>query len=288
MSAEAVWRPGRWPFQAWRFSLHATPLALHVTWWLWPGKPPTVQVHVQSVPHPRMFTFPSPTASELYDAVGWVTLGPFHLGPGVTRGRVDAPVPLAWDLAWTSMTSLVQPFSRGWARLWPLATRVVSYPAVRFQGEIRYGDERWEGEAWGGLSRWWGRRPPARWFWLNAPRCTETGTALEVWSARVALGRVPWPRVHVGYFWLHTAAHTWCWVHPFSGHLTVVGPPDAPRVRAVPWHGQGYTLLARAHPPTWQKPDPDRILTLTGDARVLGGAACLATALLEWRVPPVY
>ncbi len=111
---------------------------------------------------------------------------------------------------------------------------------------------------------------------------------MEVLIAEHRWGPLPWPSTRVGYFWLRHRTKERLWVHPFTGRVRVHGLPDKPVVRATPWHGEGYRVLGRTHPKTWQKLNGDIINTLTGEVHMPGVGDAYGTAAIEWRRPPVY
>ena len=281
----SVGKPKDSLYQYWFFKLNATPLALLVDWILRPERPPHVRVSIQSVISPRVIWHEAALAPPTQDT--WIRIGNIFLGPAHTAGQVDN---LAWDLELEPMTEVLDPAARVGivGRMLPLSTRLVSWPAVRFRGRLTYGDEVWEGEAWGSVTHYWGRALPRHWFWLNATVDAHRGIFVESLVADQRLGPLPWPHVRAGYFWLRQGAREHLILHPFTGREEIWGPPDTPVVRAVPWHGEGFAVRGRAHPKTWQKLGDEIINTLTGDARVLGVGDCYGTAGIEWRRPPIY
>lgn len=278
MSARSTaWEPDTSPFQAWRLVVHTTPVSFMVVWQV--GVQAAGFFTVQAVTSPRVV----PLERAWVGQDSWVQAARAVLGPGFTRGEEGDVV---WDLAWEPQAEEVLPAGQGVMRHVPWGMRVVSWPRVRFVGRVRYDRETWEGVGWGAIARWWGRRLPSHWFWVNAPAC-DSRAGLEVWQARVPLGPMSWPQVTMGYFWYSDGHREVTWYQPLNATLDVAGPPDAVRVRVVPWHGTGYILTARTHPHVWQKVAGDHIVSLTGDARVLGGIACPNRVAIEWHRPPV-
>lgn len=278
MATSPSWQPDGSPLQVWRLVVHTTPISFMVSWQL--GRRSVTRFTLQGVASPRVIT---------HDTVevgrgDWVRGGEFVLGPGFTRGREGD---VRWELTWEPAAEEVWPTAQGVLRWLPWALQVLSFPRVRFVGQVQFGDETWAGEGWGALARWWGRSLPDRWFWANAPACGPNA-GLEIWQAPLGWDGLPWPRLTVGYFWYFDGRRTVVWYQPSNGTLDLAGPPDNVRVRVLPWHGTGFLVTCRTHPRVWQKVGPDRILSLTGDARVLGGVACPSRVAIEWRRPPVW
>ena len=281
----SIGKPKDSPYQYWFFKLNATPLALLVDWILRPERPPHVRVSVQSVVSPRVLWREATIAPSEPDV--WIRIGDAVLGPTRTMGRI---ADLAWDLNIEPVTDPLDPSARAgvFGHVLPLSTHLISFPAVHFYGRLTYKGEMWEGEAWGAVTHYWGRRLPRHWFWLNATVDARRKIFVESLVAEQRLGVLPWPVLRVGYFWLRQGEHERLILHPFTGRVDVWGPPDTPVVRAVPWHGEGVIVRCRAHPKIWQKLGDDIVNVLTGDARVLGVGDCYGAAGMEWRRPPIY
>ncbi len=278
----ASWELKSASYQQWFFKLNATPLALLVGWVLRPDARPRVRISLQSVAEPRVRWYE--TSVQSYQT-GIATPNTILL-PTFTRGEYE-------DLAWEFEVAAVRPplvpeaHVPSFSRVFPLSTHIVSIPAARFRGWIRYQERTWEGEAWGSLAHYWGRSLPSHWFWLNA--VLNGGDAfVEVLVARQRIGPLFWPRVQVGYFWIRQQERERLWIHPLTGRVYVHGLPDQPVVRSMPWHGTGYRMKGRTHPKAWQKLDKDVINSLTGEVHVPGVGDAYGCAAIEWRRPPTY
>lgn len=279
-----IGKPKDSPYQYWFFKLNATPLALLVDWILRPTRAPYLRASVQSVTHPQVILREGALSSPQH---AWIRIGDAELAPTHTRGKLGE---LAWDLTIAPQSNLLHPTARLGipGRILPLSMRLFSYPAVRFRGRLTYRGETWEGEAWGAIAHYWGHALPRHWFWLNAPVDPDSSVYVEALIAEQRLRGLPWPYVRTGYFWLHHQGREHLILHPFTGHLDIWGPPDTAVLRAVPWHGEGFSVHCRAHPKTWQKLGDDIINALTGQARILGVGDCYGRAAIEWRRPPIY
>lgn len=290
---DARWRPKTSPYQYWFFKVNTTPLALLVDWVLRPERSPHLRVSVQGVAHPRV----SWHEGSLQQAPGeaWVCIGDVTLGPTYTCGAAGD---VRWDLRvepWGPVLDpleQVSPALRPVVARLPLDMRILSLPAVRFQGTLSYQGQTWTiNAAPGAVTHYWGRRLPERWLWVNASGCDRTDTAVEALLVCTRLGRMSWFRLWTGYFWLWQdrgeGGSVCFYLHPLTGHLDLRGPAHAPMLRVIPWHGTGYIVRCRAHPKAWQKLGDEIINTLVGDCRVLGVTNCLGTAGIEWRRPPV-
>ena len=279
-----VGEPRHASYECWSLKLNATPLALLVDWIRRPGRRPFVRLSVQSVFNPTI-TYHEGSYSSPHGT--WVCIENATLGPTYTRGEFED---LTWDLYIEPVVGEIVPLKRlgPIGRILPLSFRVESLPAVKLCGRVTFRGKSWEGESWGAITHGWGHALPHHWFWLQAPIDPHTHTFVEALIATQQVWKVPWPHIRVGYFWLsHEGKETFI-LHPFTGHISLWGPPDNVLLRAVPWHGEGYAVHCRAHPKIWQKLGNDIINTLTGQARIFGVGDCYSSARIEWRRPPIY
>ncbi len=275
------WNPRQAAHNIWRLKFNALPLALLVTWHVQGEGRAKVQVSIQSVHRPELHTVEAAVhLADEHVQINDVTIGAAH-----TKGAIGD---VRWDLRMTPLASPIRMGDdEGPARFLPLTTRLISLPAVRFEGELVYRGERWQGTALGAAHHAWGHSLPRHWLWVHGSGCGDKRAGVEAVRVQQRLAGLPWPAWTMGYMWLRTGDQERLLMSPRHGHMSINGLPDQFVLRVTPWHGTGYALYGRSHTRMWQKLGRGIINTLGGHVRIPGVLDCSNVATIEWRNPPV-
>jgi hypothetical protein len=155
------------------------------------GSEPRAVAVKQSVPLGRATFGRRELAIDWADPAG----GTFHAEPGATRGDVrTGDRRIGWDLRFEGDARPIVLFPFEWMYRGPLPSSktVTPYPDLRFTGQLRVGDDRWELDGWRGMQGHnWGRGHAELYAWVHCNQWSEElDCVLETGSARVRVGPV--------------------------------------------------------------------------------------------------
>lgn len=213
---------------------------------------------------------------------GGVTLADSWLGATGSRGAVG---PIAWDLAFDSATSLVDPQVLGGVR--PFDLRLRSVPDLQFSGSVSVARRGFSfAREPGMVGAYFGRRLPDHWYWVSANAFDQPGVSVECMLLDSTIFGLPFLRARVGYFHLRTPTSSVMVMHPLTGRVKLTGERTDFRVVARPHGGQPIVVHCSA-PETRFRHLGDRVFTtLLGTCEVEGLGLADGTAGLERREWP--
>jgi hypothetical protein len=196
-----------------------------------------------------------------------------------SKGRVGD---IDWDIRQELGGSRIYPAVPPIRWMHPFDMEIVSRPKARFSGQVRVGDITFPcAQAPGMVSHYWGRRLPARWWWISANLFEDSDLAVEGLLAHTRVWSMA--AVNTGYLWIEHHGRRHLVIHALNGLIRVEGMPERFTLRARRLGTPGFTVQCSASPDGYVDLGEGIKQTLLGTCLIEGLGEARGTAGLEFR-----